>query len=70
VKTAVKSQSPASPQNTGKPRVVLVGTYKGDQLEKWRGWYCWPLEAEKPCAKSTKNSVGQPAFLSLAESGA
>ncbi len=24
-------------------RVVLVGTYKGDQLAKWRGWYNWPL---------------------------
>ncbi len=25
-------------------RVVLVGTYKGDQLAKWRGWYNWPLK--------------------------
>jgi len=24
-------------------RIVLVGTYKGDQLTKWRGWYNWPL---------------------------
>ena len=24
-------------------RVVLVGTYKGDQLTKWRGWYNYPL---------------------------
>lgn len=24
-------------------RVVLVGTYKGDQLAKWRGWYNYPL---------------------------
>ena len=21
-------------------RIVLVGTYKGDQLTQWRGWYC------------------------------
>ena len=20
-------------------RIVLVGTYKGDQLTKWRGWF-------------------------------
>ncbi len=25
------------------PRFVLVGTYKGDQLARWRGWYCWPM---------------------------
>ena len=24
-------------------RIVLVGTYKGDQLAGWPGWYCWPL---------------------------
>lgn len=30
---------------TGKPisRIVLVGTYKGDQLTKWRGWYNYPI---------------------------
>ena len=24
-------------------KTVLVGTYRGDQLEKWPGWYCWPI---------------------------
>ncbi len=24
-------------------RIVLVGTYKGDQLAKWRGWYNYPI---------------------------
>ena len=24
-------------------RIVLVGTYKGDQLTKWRGWYNYPV---------------------------
>ncbi|MGN0847193.1 MAG: hypothetical protein ACI4RA_07400, partial [Kiritimatiellia bacterium] len=24
-------------------RVVLVGTYKGDQLSKWSGWYNYPI---------------------------
>ena len=33
-------------------RVVLVGTYKGDQLTDWPGWYCWPLEAGESHAKS------------------
>ena len=29
-----------------KERNVLIGTYKGDQLEKWPGWYNYPI-AEK-----------------------
>ncbi|MGN0854306.1 MAG: hypothetical protein ACI4R9_02160 [Kiritimatiellia bacterium] len=24
-------------------RIVLVGTYKGDQLSAWRGWYNYPI---------------------------
>ena len=43
VKNTAESQFQDSPQKTGNPRVVLVGTYKGDQLENWCGWYCWPL---------------------------
>ena len=27
-------------------RVVLVGTYKGDQLTAWRGWYNYPISDE------------------------
>ena len=27
-------------------RIVLVGTYKGDQLTKWRGWYNYPISDE------------------------
>ena len=27
-------------------RVVLVGTYKGDQLTDWRGWYNYPISDE------------------------
>ena len=30
-------------------RVVLVGTYRGDQLKDWPGWYCWPLDKEQCC---------------------
>ena len=28
---------------TAQPRIILVGTYKGDQLSKWAGWYCYPI---------------------------
>ena len=27
-------------------RIVLVGTYKGDQLTKWRGWYNYPISGD------------------------
>ena len=27
-------------------RFVLVGTYKGDQLTDWRGWYNYPVSAD------------------------
>ncbi|MBQ3749519.1 MAG: hypothetical protein II863_19080, partial [Kiritimatiellae bacterium] len=37
-------------------RVVLVGTYKGDQLKDWPGWYCWPLDAGESHAKSAKSA--------------
>ena len=29
--------------NDAKERIVLVGTYKGEQLTKWRGWYNYPI---------------------------
>ena len=28
-------------------KMVLVGTYKGDQLTKWHGWYNWPISDEE-----------------------
>ena len=31
-----------------KERIVLVATYKGDLLTKWRGWYNYPIsDADK-----------------------
>lgn len=36
-------------------KIVLVGTYKGDQLTRWRGWYCWPLD-EISAAKNAKGA--------------
>ena len=29
-----------------KERFVLVGTYKSDQLTKWRGWYNYPISSD------------------------
>ena len=33
-------------ENITTKRVILVGTYKGNQLEDWQGWYCYPLSDE------------------------
>lgn len=35
-------------------RVVLIGTYRGNQLSEWPGWYCWPLsnKADASCANA------------------
>ena len=33
----------AGEKKSGGGKVVLVGTYKGDQLTKWRGWYNYPI---------------------------
>ena len=40
-------------------RIVLVGTYRGDQLTKWRGWYNYPVESGEECkVESGKCRVG------------
>ncbi len=54
------------------PRVVLVGTYKGDQLTRWRGWYNYPISAKDKisavdAAKVTelwlfKGTIGQKCY--------
>ena len=33
-------------EETPQKRVVLVGTYKGNQLTKWRGWYNYPISGK------------------------
>ena len=38
----------------GARRIVLVGTYRGDQLKDWPGWYCWPLDDDVSAAKDAK----------------
>ena len=35
-------------------RVVLVGTYKGDQLTRWRGWYNYPIRDDDFSRKERK----------------
>ena len=39
------SENPVSRSKKVHGRNVLVGTYKGDQLTRWSGWYNWPISA-------------------------
>ena len=42
-------------------RVVLVGTYKGDQLTRWRGWYNYPIGDDDFSCKGRKGGrAGSP----------
>ena len=40
-------------------RIVLVGTYKGDQLAKWRGWYNYPISEEDQIAEADAASIAE-----------
>ncbi len=43
-------------------RIILVGTYKGNQLTRWRGWYCWPVSNEElKMEKGELKANGTPA---------
>ena len=44
----------------GPRRIVLVGTYRGDQLKDWTGWYCWPLDDDVSAAKAAKGEGRAP----------
>ena len=42
-------------------KVVLVGTYKGDQLTAWRGWYNYPISEDDLASMSAKHGrAGAP----------
>ena len=38
-------------------RAVLVGTYKGDQLTTWRGWYNYPISAGDKISEADAASI-------------
>ena len=55
---AVSCKAPKA-DDAGSRRVVLVGTYKGDQLKKWRGWYNYPI--------SSKDKINSEDFANINE---
>ena len=40
-------------------RYVLVGTYKGDQLTKWRGWYNYPITANDKITEADAANISE-----------
>lgn len=40
-------------------RIVLIGTYKGDQLAKWRGWYNYPVSEADQIAEADAASIAE-----------
>ena len=38
-------------------RIVLVGTYRGDQLTKWRGWYNYPISDDDSITDADAASI-------------
>ena len=40
-------------------RIILVGTYKGDQLVKWVGWYCYPISEEDQNIESNAAKINE-----------
>ena len=40
------SKKKTAAEEARQKRIVLVGTYKGDQLTKWHGWYNYPISAK------------------------
>ena len=42
-----------------KSRFILVGTYKGKQLENWEGWYCYPVSDEDGAITAYANKINE-----------
>lgn len=39
--------------------VILVGTYKDDQLTKWRGWYNYPISDDDTISETVAAKIGE-----------
>ncbi len=45
--------------STNQRRIVLVGTYRGDQLKEWRGWYNYPISAKDKISEDEVRKVSE-----------
>ncbi len=59
VKESVESPMPENMTVDVGRRIVLVGTYKGDQLTKWRGWYNYPISARDKISEADAAKVNE-----------
>ena len=59
VKESVKKPMPENVSADAVTRIVLVGTYKGDQLTKWRGWYNYPISAKDKISEADAAKVNE-----------
>ena len=59
VKESFKKTMPENDVADAGTRIVLVGTYKGDQLTKWRGWYNYPISAKDKISEAGAAKVNE-----------
>ena len=59
VKESVVKTMPENVSADVVTRIVLVGTYKGDQLTKWRGWYNYPISAKDKISEADAAKVNE-----------
>ena len=52
---------PTAPASADSSRVILVGTYKGNQLARWRGWYNYPVSG------NGRDALGASDFAKITE---
>lgn len=51
----LKSLTPLVNDTEG--RIVLVGTYKGDQLTRWNGWYNYPISDDEKITEADATKI-------------
>ncbi len=54
-----KDNSPAPASVDANVRIVLAGTYKGDQLVRWRGWYNWPISDKDEISEANASHINE-----------
>ena len=59
VKESVENPMPENVTVDVGRRIVLVGTYKGDQLTKWRGWANYPISAKDKISEADAAKVNE-----------
>lgn len=67
-KKAHKVSPPKTPERQAK-KMVLVGTYKGDQLEKWPGYYNYPISSKDKIDVESAKKVNELWLFQGAKAG-